>query len=193
MIFSSVLQKNIKNSIKIKEKFLSDKNNLKNFEKISKKILKSYSNKGKIYIIGNGGSAADAQHFAAELVSKFKRKRKSINIECLNTNVSTITSIANDYNFKYIFSKQLESSITKNDILFAISTSGNSLNIIEALKFTKKNKVYSFLLSGKDGGKAKNLSDSYILVPSLSTAIIQEVHIIIEHSLAEIIESKVAE
>ena len=193
MIYSSVLRKNIENSIRIKENFLLDRNNFKNFEKITSKILKSYLNKGKIYIMGNGGSAADAQHFTAELISKFKRKRKSINIECLNTNVSTITSIANDYNFKYIFSKQLESSITKNDILFAISTSGNSLNILEALKFAKKNRIYSFLLSGKDGGKAKKLSNSYILVPSISTAIIQEVHIIIEHSLAEIIESKVAE
>ena len=145
----------------------------------------------KILICGNGGSAADAQHFACELVSKYKKNRKSINAICLNSNTSILTSIANDFDYKYVFSRQLESSISKKDILFAISTSGNSSNIIEALKYTKKNNIFSFLLSGLDGGKAKKYADSSILVPSKVTSTIQEVHLTIEHSICEIIENNI--
>lgn len=187
---SLLLLRNIKGSIEAKEKLFSNLKFQENFNFISNKIIESYKKKGKIFVAGNGGSAADAQHFTAELISKFKRNRKSINVECLNSNTSIITSIANDYNFKFIFSKQLESKILKKDIFFAISTSGNSLNIVEALKFTKKNKIFSFLLSGGTGGHAQKLANISLLVPSTSTAIIQEVHIVIEHTLAEIIENK---
>ena len=190
MKYSQLLIKNFKSSIIVKNKIISNLNTLSDFDFIVKKILDTYKKKGKIYIMGNGGSAADAQHFSAELVSMFKKRRKSINVECLNTNISIITSIGNDFGYKYIFVKQLESSITKKDFLFVISTSGNSLNIIEALKFTKKNNIFSFLLGGKNGGKAKKLSSKSLLVPSNVTSTIQETHIVIEHTIAEIIEEK---
>jgi len=191
MSFSNLLVDNIEDSIKLKKKLVADLSQLKNFNLIINKILKSYKKNGKIFIIGNGGSAADAQHFACELVSKYKKNRKSINAICLNSNTSILTSIANDFDYKYVFSRQLESSISKKDILFAISTSGNSSNIIEALKYTKKNNIFSFLLSGLDGGKAKKYADSSILVPSKVTSTIQEVHLTIEHSICEIIENNI--
>ena len=191
MEYSNLLKENIQNSFLIKKNLIENKTILKNFDILLKKILKAYQKNGKIFIMGNGGSAADAIHFSAELVSKFKKKRKSINVECLNTNISTITSIANDFGYKYIFSKQLESSISKKDILFVISTSGNSLNVLEALKFAKNNNIFSFLLGGNKGGKANKLADISLIIPSSSTPLIQEVHIVIEHTIAEIIENNI--
>lgn len=174
-------------SIEVKKKFLSEEN-LKKLDLISKLILNCLKKGGKILICGNGGSASDSQHFAAELVGRFKKERKAIAALALTTDTSIITSISNDYSFKHIFSRQVEALGKKGDTLIAISTSGNSENILEALKTAKKLKIKTVGFLGKDGGEAKKLADIYFVVGSNDTARIQEVHITAIHAVSEIIE-----
>lgn len=153
-------------------------------------ISKSLSSKGTIFWCGNGGSAADSQHIAAEFVGRFKKNRQPLKSIALSTDTSVITCISNDFSYEEIFSRQLEALGNKNDILVAITTSGNSENIIKALLQAKKMEIKTIGLLGKDGGKCKNLVDLSIIVPSDSTARIQETHILIEHLLCELVENK---
>jgi len=156
-------------------------------------IYKSLKNKGKIIICGNGGSAADAQHLVAELLIRLKptKKRKSLPAISLALDTSTLTACANDYNFEQIFSRPLESLGNKKDVLIAISTSGNSKNIINALKVAKKNGIKSIGFFGKSGGKSKKFCDISLLVPSEETARIQECHIFLGHYILEMVENKI--
>ncbi len=142
------------------------------------------NNKNKILSCGNGGSAADAQHFSAELICRFEMERPELPALALTTDTSAITAISNDYSFDKIFSKQVLGLGNKNDVLLAISTSGNSKNIIEAVKAAHKKEMYVIALSGRDGGEIKNLlndNDVEIRVPSDITARIQEVHLLAIH------------
>lgn len=173
-------------SIETKKKF-SEKP-LENIILAANKCISCIKNRGKILICGNGGSAADSQHFAAELVSKFKLERRGLPAISLTTNTSTITAIGNDYSFEKIFSRQIESIGQKNDILFVISTSGNSKNILESIKAAKKMKIFVIGLTGKSGGKMKNTCDITLQVPSENTPRIQECHIMIIHIICELIE-----
>ena len=182
------MNKNIQNLISTLEK-IDNFDYLNNIEVILNKILARLKNGGIIYLAGNGGSAAQSQHFAAELVGRFKRDRKPINAISLTTDTSIITSIGNDISFDNIFMRQIESKFKKNDILICFSTSGNSKNISNLLKFTKKNDFYSILLSGKSGGKCKNFCSDIIKVPTNDTAIIQEAHLLITHYMCEKIEN----
>ncbi len=141
-----------------------------------------------LFWCGNGGSAADSQHIAAELVGRFKKDRKALRSIALTTDTSVITCIANDYNYEDIFSRQLEAVARNGDVLVAISTSGNSENIVRALKTAKKLGVKTIALLGKEGGRAKKLADLKIVIPSDSTARIQEVHILVGHILCDLIE-----
>lgn len=176
-------------SIEVKKEFLSEEN-LKKLDLITNLILSCLKKGGKVLICGNGGSASDSQHFAAELVGRFKKERKAMAALALTTDTSILTSISNDYSFKYIFSRQLEALGKKGDTLIAISTSGNSENILEALKAAKKLKIKTAGFLGKDGGEAKKLADIYFIVSSNDTARIQEIHITVAHALAEIIEDE---
>ncbi len=153
-------------------------------------VSKSLSSKGTIFWCGNGGSAADSQHIAAEFVGRFKKNREQLKSIALSTDTSVITCISNDFSYEEIFSRQLEALGNKNDILVAITTSGNSENIIKALLQAKNMGIKTIGLLGKDGGKCKNLVDLPIIVPSDSTARIQETHILIEHLLCELVENK---
>ena len=153
-------------------------------------VSKSLSSKGTIFWCGNGGSAADSQHIAAEFVGRFKKNREPLKSIALSTDTSVITCISNDFSYEEIFSRQLEALGNKNDILVAITTSGNSENIIKALLQAKNMGIKTIGLLGKDGGKCKNLVDLPIIVPSDSTARIQETHILIEHLLCELVENK---
>lgn len=153
-------------------------------------ISKSLSSKGTIFWCGNGGSAADSQHIAAEFVGRFKKNRQPLKSIALSTDTSVITCISNDFGYEEIFSRQLGALGNKNDILIAITTSGNSENIIKALLQAKNMAIKTIGLLGKDGGKCKNLVDLPIIVPSDSTARIQETHILIEHLLCELVENK---
>jgi D-sedoheptulose 7-phosphate isomerase len=154
-------------------------------------IYKTLKNKKKIYICGNGGSAADAQNLSAEFLVRLSPKinRRPLPIISLALDTSTLTACANDYDFKYIFSRNLEALANSGDLLFCISTSGNSKNIIEVLKKSKKIKIKSLSLLGNSGGIAKTISDLSIVVPSRNTARIQEMHIFIGHYILEKVEN----
>ena len=151
-------------------------------------ISKSFKKNRKILVCGNGGSASDAQHFAAELVGRFKKNRVSLPAIALNTDTSAITAIANDYSYKMIFARQIEGIGLKGDILLAISTSGNSENIVKAIDAAKKKKIITIALTGKKKSAVSKKSDYLITVPSEETSHIQELHIIILHLLCILIE-----
>jgi len=143
-----------------------------------------------IFWCGNGGSAADSQHMAAEFVVRFKSNRRALKSIALTTDTSIITSIVNDFSSKEIFSRQIEAVANQGDILFSLSTSGMSENIIHAIKKCKENKICTLSLLGNNGGTVGKISDFSIVVPSTITARIQEMHIMICHLLCEIIEDK---
>jgi len=152
---------------------------------LAKKVI---SKKGKILIFGNGGSAADAQHLAAELVNRFKKERAPLPAIALTTDTSILTAISNDYDFSEVFSKQILALGKKGDMALGISTSGKSPNVIEALKVAKKLGLYTVGLSGGDGGFMKDFCDYLILVPSRETPRIQEGHLLFLHIFSELLE-----
>jgi D-sedoheptulose 7-phosphate isomerase len=184
----SILIKNINNSIKAKSKLLKNKKIIGVFSQSAKIVLNSYKLGGKLLIAGNGGSAADAQHLAAEFVCRLTKDRSSLPAEALTTDTSVLTAIANDYGYKKIFSRQLESKAKTNDIFLGITTSGNSENILEAVKKCKDLRIPSIIFTGYKGGKVSKIADYAIVVPGGSTMIIQELHIVLAHSLCEFIE-----
>ena len=160
-------------------------------EKINESALKIIScikNNGKVVLFGNGGSASDAQHMTAELIGRFKVDSNPIPAIALTTDTSVITSIANDYDFDEIFSRQCEALVNKNDIVIAISTSGNSSNIIKGIIEAKEKQSFVIGLTGNSGGKLKSEVDLLLDVPSNDTARIPESHRIIIHSLCQLIE-----
>lgn len=143
---------------------------------------------GKLLIFGNGGSAADAQHLAAELVNRFKKERHPLPAIALTTDTSIITAISNDYDFSEIFVKQIQALGKGGDLALGISTSGKSLNVIKALKVAKEVGLYTVGLSGGDGGELKKYCDYLIIVPSYSTPRIQEGHLLFLHIFSELLE-----
>ena len=142
----------------------------------------------KILICGNGGSAADSQHFAAEIVGRFEKERKAFPAIALTTDTSALTAIGNDYGFDKVFSRQVEAIGEKGDILVGISTSGNSENVIKAVEKAKEMGIFTVGFLGKDGGKLKDIVDKAFIVRHSNTARIQEVHLTLEHTLCKIIE-----
>jgi D-sedoheptulose 7-phosphate isomerase len=162
--------------------------NLQNFDTLCLYALRAIKNGKKIIFFGNGGSASDAQHLAAELVCKYKKKRKAIAGISLSTDTSILTSIGNDLDFKYIFSRQIEAIGNQGDIAIAITTSGNSKNLIEAVKSANKKKITSFCFSGNNGGKIKKYVKFPILIPSKTTSQIQVVEILIGQIFCEFLE-----
>jgi D-sedoheptulose 7-phosphate isomerase len=146
------------------------------------------SNGGKVIWMGNGGSAADSQHLAAEIVGRFKKERMGMASIALTTDSSIITSVGNDYGFEAIFSRQVEAIGKQGDILVGITTTGNSGNVVAAINSGKKMGLVTVGMLGNDGGKLKSLCDHSIIVPSVDTARIQESHILIGHILCEFIE-----
>jgi D-sedoheptulose 7-phosphate isomerase len=143
---------------------------------------------GKLLLMGNGGSAADSQHIAAELIGRFKKERKAIPALALTVDSSSLTALGNDYGFEFIFSRQIEALANPNDAVVGISTSGNSKNIIRALNLAREIGAKTIGLMGNNGGEMKDCVDIGIIVPSNDTARIQEVHITIGHIICEIIE-----
>ena len=162
------------------------------FDKAVSVALKAYRHKHKILFAGNGGSAADAQHMATELVSRFYLERQALPAMALSINASTLTAIGNDYSFDCVFSRQLEAFGTKGDVFVGITTSGNSKNIIQAITTAKKLGIFTIVLTGKDGGEiaSKNVADLLLIVPSQNTPRIQEIHEIFLHSFCEAIEKR---
>lgn len=182
------LEKSILQSVNLQKKLIANKDEIKNSINL---IFKTIKLGGTVFLCGNGGSAADAQHLAAELVVRLRPNinRKGLPAIALSADTSYITACGNDYGFKKIFSRGLQALSKKNDLLIVISTSGKSENIIEALKYSKKNKIKTIGLLGKGGGRAKNFCDTNIIIPSNSTARIQEMHIFLGHFILEEVEN----
>ena len=190
MKLNNIIKNNFLKEKKGIEKLISDikLENLKNFEKLIRLSIKAIRNKNKILFYGNGGSAADAQHLATELTVRFKKRRKAIAALSLSTDTSALTAIGNDFGFKYIFSRQIEAIGNKGDIAIAITTSGNSTNLIEASKVARERELLSFCLSGNNGGKLKKYVDYPILIPSKITSQIQVCEIFLGQIYCGIIE-----
>ena len=157
-------------------------------ETIAKDIKKTLNNKKTIFFAGNGGSAADCEHLAGELVGRYKKNRKPYNAISLTTDTSVITCIANDFGYEKIFERQLEGLGQKGDLLIVFSTSGKSKNIVNLLKKSKKMRIKSIALLGKTGGRSKRISDYSYVVPSSSTANIQEIHHLIGHIFCSLVD-----
>lgn len=183
------VKKNLDESKDLIDRILKDEMFTKNIMEVAILCCTSIENKGKIIFAGNGGSAADAQHFSAELMIRFQENRKSIPSIALNTDTSIITACANDFGFEDIFTRQLEGLANQNDIFIAISTSGNSQNILNALQFAKSKEIKSVLLTGSSNLDIKNFCDYIIRIPSKSTARIQELHSLCGHLICGIIEN----
>ena len=177
-----------KESINLKE--LVMKTMSADINKLADCVVKCLRSKGKVIIFGNGGSAADAQHIAAELVGRFKLERKGLACIALTTNTSIITSIGNDYGYEEIFSRQIEAIAAENDLAIGISTSGNARNVITGILEAKKQNLATAVLTGKDGGQLAPLADISLSIPSNNTARIQEVHATIGHIICELAEDK---
>ena len=160
----------------------------KNILKISKIIKRTLKKNGIIYMAGNGGSATDSQHFVAELLGRYKKNRKPYGAVSLSSDIGTITCIANDFGYENVFSRQLEALGRKKDLLITFSTSGNSKNIINLLKISKKKKIFSICLLGNKGGQSKKLCDYPVVIDSTNTARIQEMHQVIYHNVCNLID-----
>lgn len=152
--------------------------------------VKTLRNKGKILLAGNGGSAADAQHIAAELSGRFYLDRKPLYAEALHVNSSFLTAVANDYGFQYVYARMLEAAARPGDVFFALSTSGNSSNILEAVAVAKKQNMTVVGMTGQTGGQLAAHCDHLLAIPSSDTPRIQECHILIGHIICEVIELK---
>lgn len=172
------------------EDFLHQKGLL--LEKAAHALAKALKSGHKVLIFGNGGSAAEAQHLAAELVNKFSRTRKPLRAVALTTDTSALTSIANDSSYDFVFSRQLQALGDEGDIALALSTSGTSPNVIEALKAARKKKMLTIALAGEGGGKLGPLVDFLLDVPSRDTPRLQEVHLVLLHLIARELDERLS-
>ncbi len=181
----------IKNSINVKSQILDNAQQLQQIQQIAELCIAAYKNNQKILLAGNGGSAADAQHIAAEFVSRFAFDRPGLPAIALTTDTSMLTAIGNDYSYDQVFSRQLEANGQNGDVFIAISTSGNSKNIVKALESAKQKGILSIGLTGESGGAMKALCDHCFCVPSSDTARIQESHIVVSHIICGLIENAI--
>jgi D-sedoheptulose 7-phosphate isomerase len=184
------IKNQINDSITLKLKMLEDKSILSDIEKATRAIINAFKNKHKILLAGNGGSAADAQHIAAELVNRFHFDRPGLPAIALTTDSSVLTAAGNDHGFERIFARQIDALGNEGDVFIGISTSGDSQNIFEALKECKGKNILTIGLSGSSGGKMKDLCNICLCVPSEETPRIQELHILIGHIICGIVEAE---
>lgn len=182
------LKKNIEASVQAKNLLLADEECLGQFAKAVEAVINQYKKGGRIYIAGNGGSAADAQHLAAEFVSKLARDRAPLPAEALTVDTSILTAIGNDYGYDLVFSRQVAGKATSKDIFLGITTSGQSSNILKALEQCRSMGIPSIVFCGRDGGQAKGMADYAIVAPGVATSTIQELHIVLAHTLCECVE-----
>ena len=187
-MINEYIEGQVKKSIDVKQQFLNNIELMNLIKEVSSKIVEAYKNGNKTLIAGNGGSAADAQHIAGEFVSKFYFDRPGLASLALTTDTSIITAIGNDYGYDTLFSRQVQANGVKGDVFIGISTSGNSANIIEALKECKEKGIISVGFTGENGGEMAELCDFCIKVPSNETPRVQEVHILIGHIICAVVE-----
>ena len=186
-----LLRTNLQTSIAAKQDLLGAENVLTAFEAAATAVVDAYKAGGRLYIAGNGGSAADAQHLAAEFVSKLARDRGPLPAEALPVDSSILTAIGNDYGFDKLFVRQVEGKMRQGDVFLGITTSGQSMNILNALDSCKRMGITSILFTGKDGGPAAKLADHAIIAPGHTTGTIQEVHIVLAHTLCGCVEREI--
>ncbi len=160
-------------------------------EKISREIIACYKNKKKVILFGNGGSAADAQHIAAEFVGKFYLERKSLPALAFHTNTSVVTATANDYGYSKIFERQVESLVNKGDVVIGLSTSGNSPNVIKGIEKAKEFGAVTIGFTGENSSKIEEVADICLKIPSSDTPRIQEGHIIVGHIICYLVENEI--
>ena len=177
-------------SIETKQKLLADEVLLKSICDTVDVIVNAFRNGKHVYFCGNGGSAADAQHLAAEFSGRFYKDRKALPAEALHCNTSYLTAVANDYSFDEIYSRLIDGIGKEGDVLIGLSTSGNSKNIINAFETAKQKKMITVGFTGETGGKMKPLCDQLINIPSADTPRIQESHIMVGHIICELVEQK---
>ncbi|MCL2389251.1 MAG: D-sedoheptulose 7-phosphate isomerase [Elusimicrobia bacterium] len=185
-----IIESLIQDSIEAKQKMLSE-DQLNYIQAIANKIVEAYNKGKKLIVMGNGGSAADALHFAAEMVCRFEKNRNALPAIALSENISTITAIGNDFGYDQVFSRQIEAFAAKGDVVVAITTSGNSPNVVKALEAARKMGIFSIGFTGADGGKIKTMSDMCYCAPSKVTGRVQECHILAIHIICKLIEDKV--
>lgn len=183
------LQKNLEASIAAKQTFLRDAAQMQTFDSAVETVVAAYKRGGRIYIAGNGGSAADAQHLAAEFVSKLARERAPLPAEALTVDSSILTAIGNDYGYDQVFARQIAGKLRREDVFLGITTSGQSPNILKALEQCRAMGIPSIVFAGRDGGRAKAIADFCIVAPGIATSTIQELHIVLAHTLCECVET----
>jgi len=186
----SEIVKGLEESAQIKKAIAESKTD--EIASMVKLIITAYKISGKVVLFGNGGSAADAQHLAGELVGQFKLNRQALPAIALTTNTSTLTAVANDYGYEVAFSRQVEALVNEKDIVIGISTSGSSPNVIEAIKLAKTKGAKTIGLTGGNGGKLAQVADLVLIVPSDSTPRVQEAHITIGHIVCELVERELS-
>ncbi len=186
----TVIEKNLTASIQLKQTILSDKELLNIITNLADQIVNTYQNKGKVLFAGNGGSAADAQHLAAELSGRYYYDRPPLSSEALHVNTSYLTAVANDYSYEEVYARLIKAVGNRGDILIGLSTSGNSKNVVNALIQAKAQGVITVGFTGQGGGKMKEHCDVLVEIPSKDTPRIQECHMLIGHAVCEIVEQK---
>ena len=184
------IAKRIEESISVKNYILNDTRLIDEIERATTIVVNAIKNGNKVIFCGNGGSAADSQHLAAELIGKFYFNRQSLPAVSLTVNTSIITAIGNDFGFDKVFARQLEGIGKTGDVLIGLSTSGNSKNVVEAFKIAKKIGIKTVAFTGENGGILKDFADILINVPSNDTPRIQEAHILIGHIICELVEKE---
>ena len=190
MLNENIIRRTIKDSLLVKKRILENENLINTISKVAEEIINAYKNDRKVLICGNGGSAADAQHIAAELSGKFYLDREPLFAEALHVNTSYLTAVANDYSYDEVFSRLVKAKGREGEILIGISTSGNSKNVIKALEVANEIGMITVGMTGEIGGKMRDTCKYLINVPSKDTPRIQEAHIMIGHIICEIVEKE---
>jgi len=185
---TSTIAKLLRDSIAVKQQLLADEATLALIADVAQRCIDALRRGNKILLAGNGGSASDAQHIAAELVGRFEKDRPGLPAMALTTNASQLTALSNDYGYEAVFSRQLQALGKEGDVFFALSTSGNSANVVNAVEVAKAQGLVTVGMTGESGGKLESLCDVCIKVPSSNTARIQEAHITIGHIVCAHIE-----
>jgi len=185
------IKKIIQSSIFLKEQVLADEGLLKNLQDVTLEMINCFRNQGKVLFCGNGGSAADAQHLAAEFSGRFYYDRDPLFSEALHVNTSYLTAVANDYSYDQVYSRLIKAKGRSGDVLVGISTSGNSKNITEAFKTANQQGMITVGMTGQTGGAMKDLCKYLLNVPSTDTPRIQEVHILLGHIICQLVEEEI--
>jgi D-sedoheptulose 7-phosphate isomerase len=185
------IKKIVSDSIETKQQLLGNENLIKAIENVVDAITLAFQAGNKVYFCGNGGSAADAQHLAAEFAGRFYIDRKALPAEALHCNTSYLTAVGNDYSFDVIYSRIIDGVGMPGDVLVGLSTSGNSKNIIQAFESARAKKIATVGFTGASGGQLKSLSDHLINIPSTDTPRIQESHILVGHIICQLVEEKI--